>query len=246
MKSGGEYMIHEGVKMGKNVVVEENVSIGPNTIIGHNVVIKEGTRIGANCVIADNTVLGKSPMKARRSAVTEIGDLPPLEIEDNVMIGAGCVIYRGARLEEGVFVGDLATIRENVIIGKGTIIGRGVAVENKTKIGKWCKIETNAYITAMSVIEDHCFVAPMVTFTNDNYLGRTKERFKYFGGPVLKKGARVGANAILLPRVVVGEDALVGAGAVVTKDVPPRKVIVGIPAKVLKDVPPEQLLENQE
>ena len=233
------------MNIGKNVVIEENVKIGKNVVIGHNVVIRRDTIIGDNVVIADNTVLGKEPMKAKSSATTERKELPPLVIGNNVRIGAGCVIYRGAVLEDDVFVGDLATIREDVEIGRGTIVGRGVTVENKCKIGKWVKLETNAYITAMSTIEDYCFVAPMVTFTNDMFMGRTEERFKYFKGPHLKRGARIGANATLLPGITIGEDAVVGAGAVVTKDVPPRVIYVGVPARYLKDVPEEQLLENQ-
>ena len=162
-----------------------------------------------------------------------------------VTIGANCVIYRGAVLHDFVFVGDLASIREDVEIGEYTIVGRGVAVENKTKIGKYVKIETNAYITAISTIEDYCFIAPNVTFTNDNFLGRTEERKKYFKGPTLKKGARIGANSTILPGIVIAEDTLVAAGSVVTKDTKPRKIYMGVPAREHKDVPSEQLLENQ-
>ncbi|AEH51411.1 N-acetyltransferase [Pseudothermotoga thermarum] len=237
--------IGENVKLGYNVVVEDNVEIGDNAIIGHNVVIRKDTKIGKNCVIADNTVLGKEPFKASTSATTEEKILPPLEIGDYVTIGANCVIYRGAKLSNFVFVGDLASIREDVFIGEKTIIGRGVTVENKTVIGKYVKIETEAYITAMSIIEDYCFIAPEVTFTNDNFLGRTEERKKYFKGPTVKKGARIGANATILPGIIIEEDALVAAGAVVTRNVPARKIVAGVPAKVIKDVPIEQLLENQ-
>ncbi len=231
--------------MGKNVVIEDDVQIGENVVIGHNVVIKSGVVIGNNVVIGDNTVLGRKPMKAKASAVTESKELPKLVIGNNVRIGSGCVIYRGAVLNDNVFVGDLATIREDVEIGEGTIVGRGVAVENKCKIGKWVKLETNAYITAMSIVEDYCFVAPMVTFTNDMFMGRTEERFKYFKGPHLKRGARIGANATILPGITIGEDAVIGAGSVVTRDVPPKIIVIGAPAKYLKDVPKDQLLENQ-
>ena len=124
-------------------------------------------------------------------------------------------------------------------------MGKGVSVENGTKIGKRVKIETEAYITAFSTIEDYCFIAPEVTFTNDNFLGRTEERKKYFKGPVLRKGARIGANATILPGIEIGEDALVAAGSVVTRDLEPRKIYVGVPARYFKDVPEEQLLENQ-
>ncbi|MGC9322938.1 MAG: acyltransferase, partial [Kosmotogaceae bacterium] len=121
----------------------------------------------------------------------------------------------------------------------------GATVENGTSVGKRVKIETGAYITAFSTIEDYCFIAPEVTFTNDNYLGRTEERKKHFKGPTVKKGARIGANATLLPGVIVGEDALVAAGSVVTKDLAPRKIYAGIPAKYIRDVPKEQLIEEQ-
>ncbi len=237
--------IAENVVFGYNVVVEDGVIIYDDVIIGHNVVIKKDTVIGNGCVISDNTILGKEPFRATISATTENKPLPPLVIGKYVTIGANCVIYRGAVLKEYVFVGDLASIREDVIIGEHTVIGRGVAIENKTTIGKYVKIETEAYITAMSLIEDYCFIAPEVTFTNDNFLGRTEERKKYFKGPSIRKGARIGANATILPGVEIGEDALIAAGAVVTKNVPPRKVYAGIPAKEIKDVPQEQLLQNQ-
>jgi len=132
-----------------------------------------------------------------------------------------------------------------VEIGELTIVGRGVAVENRVKIGPRCKIETGAYVTAISEIGAGCFIAPMVTFTNDNFMGRTKERFKYHKGVTLKDGARVGANSTILPGIVLGEDAVVAAGSVVTRDVPARKIALGSPARVWREVPEDQLLENQ-
>ncbi|BBE30775.1 acyltransferase [Tepiditoga spiralis] len=242
---GKNTKISDTVKFGYNVIIEDNVVIEKNVQIGHNIVIKEGTIIKAGSVIADNTVLGKEPFKASNSATTEKRKLEPLVIGEYVTIGANCVIYRGAKLEDGVFVGDLASIREDVVIGEKTIIGKGVTVENKTTIGKFVKIETEAYVTAISTVEDYCFIAPEVTFTNDNFLGRTEERKKYFKGPTIKKGARIGANATLLPGIVIGEDSLIAAGAVVTKNISPRKIYAGVPAKEFGNVPEEQLLKNQ-
>lgn len=237
--------IGSSVQLGENVVIEPNVMIGDNVIVGHNVVIREGTIISDGCTIFDGTILGKKPFRSAVSAVTEEKELPPLVLGKNVVVGANCVLYRGSILEESVFVGDLVVIREEVKVGRFTVIGKGVTVENKTVIGNYVKIETNAYITALSTIEDYCFIAPEVTFTNDNFLGRTEERKKHFKGPTLKKGTRVGANASILPGIVIGEDALVAAGSVVTKDVPARKIVMGVPARIVRDVPEEQLLENQ-
>lgn len=238
--------IGKNIKTGQNVIIEERVTIGDNVEIGHGVIIREHVVIGDNCKILDGAILGKMPAKASMSATTGAArELPELKIGKAVTIGAGCVIYRGAAIADMAFFGDLATVREDVTIGEGTIIGRGATVENKVTIGKKTKIETNAYITAFSIVEDYCFVAPCVVFSNDNYLGRTEERKKHFKGPHIKKGARIGAGAVLLPGVVIEEDALVAAGSVVTKDVPAKMTVLGTPAREWRPVPKEQLLEEQ-
>jgi acetyltransferase-like isoleucine patch superfamily enzyme len=237
--------IGAGTHYGHNSVISENVRIGSNCQIGHGVVIHPDTVIGNDVRIDDNSVIGKLPMKAALSAITRDQQLPPCEIEDHCLIGALTVIYRGCKLRTKVMVADMASIREEVEIGEYTIVGRGVTVENRVRVGKRCKLETESYITALSEIEDGCFIAPEVTFTNDNFLGRTKERFKYHKGVTVKRGARIGANVTVLPGLTIGADALVAAGSVVTRDVPAAKIVMGAPAKVKRDVPPEQLLDNQ-
>jgi acetyltransferase-like isoleucine patch superfamily enzyme len=234
-----------GTQHGYNTVIHENVRIGDNCRIGSGVVIHPDTIIGCNVRIDDNSIVGKLPMKAALSAITHEQQLPACVIEDDCLLGALVVIYRGCTLRSKVMIADMASAREDVEIGAYTIIGRGVTVENKVRIGQRCKIETEAYITALSEIEDGCFIAPEVTFTNDNFLGRTKERFKYHKGVTMRRGARIGANVTLLPGITIGEDALVAAGSVVTRDVPARKIVLGSPARVWRNVPPEQLLENQ-
>ncbi|MCU0643105.1 MAG: N-acetyltransferase [bacterium] len=237
-------MMGEGTTAGNFVVISKNVKIGKECAIGSHVVIHEGTVIGDNVRIDDNTVIGKQPMRAKRS-IFKSEPMPPAEIGSHCLIGAQVVIYAGCKIADNILIADTAAIRENVSIGEYTIVGRGVTVENFCKVGKKCKLETGCYITAYSEIGDYCFIAPMVTTTNDNYLGRTEERFKHFKGVTVKKGGRIGGRAVILPGITIGEDAVVGAGSVVTRDVPAKQIFVGVPAKYFRDTPEEQLLENQ-
>ncbi|MEA3297224.1 MAG: N-acetyltransferase [candidate division Zixibacteria bacterium] len=230
---------------GEFCVVGENARIGRGCLIGHRVVIHNDSVIGDNVRIDDGTVIGKTPMRAANSAVTKEQQLPPCTIDSDCIIGTSVVVYRGCQIARKVLIADLSTVRENVSIGRFTIIGRGVAIENYCNIGKYVKLETNVYITAYSEVEDRVFVAPCVATSNDNFIGRTKERFKHFKGVTIRKGARLGVHSTILPGKVIHEDALVAASALVTSDAPSEKIVTGIPAKIFRDVPPEQLLKNQ-
>ncbi len=238
-------IVPNDVSLGEFCVIKENVRIGSGCVIGNNVIIHPDTIIGSNVRIDDNTVLGKLPMKAANTAVTKEQELPPLRVGDNCIIGTSVVLYRGCALGEKVLVADLSTVRENVSVGNFTIIGRGVAIENFCKIGSYCKLETNVYLTAYSEVDDRAFIAPCVATSNDNFIGRTEERFKHFKGVTVKKGGRLGVGSVILPGLTIGADSLVAAGALVTKNTPDKVIVAGMPAKPFRDVPEEQLLENQ-
>jgi acetyltransferase-like isoleucine patch superfamily enzyme len=122
------------------------------------------------------------------------------------------------------------------------MIGGAVNVENDVVIGARTKIQTGAYITAYVVIEEDVFVAPMVVTANDNFMGRTERRHQYRKGAHIKRGARVGAGAILLPGVEVAEETFVAAGSLVTRDTPFAQVVMGHPAKPLRPVNQDELL----
>ena len=232
------------VSLGHHVVIGDNAVVGDGVALGHAVIVHPDTRIGPRTRVDDHAVLGKRPRSAAISILKVAAELPPLEIGEEGFIGAQTVIYRGARLAAKVFVADLASVREDVVVETGVIVGRGVTIENKCRIGEYTKLESNVYVVAMTTIGERCFIAPGVCMANDNFLGRTEERFKHMRGPDIRRGARVGANAILMPGIIVGEEAVVGAGAVVTKDVPPYQTVVGVPARIFRPTPPEQLLKH--
>ena len=230
--------------IGHFCVIGENVSIGSGCRIGHHVVIHDDTVVGDGCVIDDHAVLGKTPLRSRSMAVAPESNLPPLRVSDRVVIGTGAILFRGSSIGEDSMIADLASVREQTRIGRNSIIGRGVAVENKVVIGDRCKIEAGAFICAFTHIADDCFIAPEVTLTNDNYMGRTEERTMHFAGATVERGGRIGANATVLPGRKINSDAVAGAGSVVTHDLPAEEIHVGNPARHAKPVPPEQRLKQ--
>jgi acetyltransferase-like isoleucine patch superfamily enzyme len=211
--------------------------------VADTAIVYPGTVLGDGCKILDYAVVGKQPTLGPRST-TKQELLPPLELGPGTIVSTGAIVFAGTRVGARVIVGDQACVRERCDIGDDVVIGRGTLVENDTTIGDLTKIQADAYITAYSTLEDRVFIAPRVITTNDNFMGRTEQRHALRKGPTIRRGARVGAGAVLCPAVEIGEEAFVGAGAVVVKDVPPRVVVVGNPARMLRDVPPEEALDR--
>ncbi|HEX2288336.1 MAG TPA: acyltransferase [Gaiellaceae bacterium] len=210
---------------------------------GENVVIYPGTVIGDGCRIGDNVVLGKQPALSPRSTAKR-EELPPLELGEGTIVSTGSVVFAGTRIGARVILGDQSCVRERCVLGDDVVVGRGSLVENDTRIGARTKIQANAYVTAYSILEDDVFIAPCVVTTNDNFMGRTEQRHALRTGPTIRRGARIGGGAVLLPGIEVGEEAFVGAGAVVVRNVPPRALVVGNPARQIRDVPDEELLPD--
>ena len=236
--------IGEGVQIGRFTTIEEGAVLGDNVTVGNHVTIHAGTVIGEGSIVADHAVIGRWPRPAKSSTVKVDSELPALVIGEGCTIGAHAVLYRGSRIGREVLVADQAFLREKCAIGDHVVIGRGVAVENQVEVGSHTKIQTNAYITAYSRLEDHVFIAPGVQTTNDNFMGRTEERFKWVKGPTVKRGARVGGGAVLLPGVVIAEESFIAAGAVVNRNTEPAMVYAGVPARVLRPVPEGEMMRE--
>jgi len=207
-------------------------------------IVYPGTKLGEGVKVLENAVIGKQPALSPRST-TKREELPPAEIGDGTIVSTGAVVFAGSTIGARVILGDQSCVRERVVVGDDVVIGRGSLVENDTTIGAMTKIQAEAYITAYSTLEEHVFIAPCVVTTNDNFMGRTEKRHELIKGPTIRRGARIGGGAVLLPGLEIGEEAFVGAGAVVTKNVEPKMLVVGNPARVLRPVPADELLESQ-
>jgi acetyltransferase-like isoleucine patch superfamily enzyme len=207
-------------------------------------IVYPGTVLGEGAKVLEHAVVGKQPSLSPRST-TKREPLEPTVIGDGTIVSTGAIVFAGSRIGARVILGDQSCVRERVVVGDDVVIGRGALVENDTTIGAQTRIQAEAYITAYSTLEEHVFIAPCVVTTNDNFMGRTERRRKLMKGPTIRRGARIGGGAILLPGVEIGEETFVGAGAVVTKDVEPRMLVVGNPARVLRPVAEDELLENQ-
>jgi acetyltransferase-like isoleucine patch superfamily enzyme len=210
-------------------------------VIAETAIVYPGTKLGEGVQIHDYAVVGKQPALSPRSTAAR-EELPPLAIGPGTIVSTGAVIFAGTRVGARVIVGDQACVRERCEVGDDAVIGRGALVENDTSTGALTKIQANAYITAYSTLEDEVFIAPCVITTNDNFMGRTEKRHALRRGPTIRRGARVGGGAVLLPGIEIGEEAFVGAGAVVLGDVPARAVVVGNPARQIREVPDDELL----
>jgi acetyltransferase-like isoleucine patch superfamily enzyme len=204
-------------------------------------VVHPGTVLGEGVRVLEHAVVGKQPTLSPRSTARR-EPLPPATLGAGTVVSAGAIVFAGSAIGARVILGDQSCVRERVTIGDDVVVGRGSLVENDTTVGARTRIQADAYVTAYSTLEEDVFVAPCVVTTNDDYMGRTEKRLAAMRGPTIRRGARVGGGAVLCPGVEIGEEAFVGAGAVVTKDVPPRVVVVGNPARVLREVPPEELL----
>jgi acetyltransferase-like isoleucine patch superfamily enzyme len=211
-----------------------------NAEIADTAIVYPGTVLGEGCKILDYAVVGKQPRLGPRSTANR-EELPPLELGAGTIVSTAAIVFAGTVIGERGIVGDQACVRERCTIGDDVVIGRGALVENDTTVGSLTKIQADAYMTAYTTVEERVFIAPRVITTNDNFMGRTEQRHALRKGPTIRRGARVGAGAVLCPAVEIGEEAFVGAGAVVVRNVPPRVVVVGNPARVLRDVPENEL-----
>ena len=190
--------------------------------------IYRNVSLGSGTVVEDFCIVGTPPRGAQDGELaTTIGD-------DSV-IRSHTVIYAGNVIGVHFQTGNKVNIRESNRIGNHVSIGTLSVVEHHVEIADNVRIHTQVFIPEYSVLEEGCWIGPNVVFTNAKYPLSPGVKDSLVG-PIVKRGAKIGANATLLPGVVIGENALVGAGSVVARDVPAGAVVVGNPARVIRNI----------
>ncbi len=195
------------------------------------------SKIGKGTYLGPNVVIGH-PGKDDK-AILLSGEFDKLE---GAHVGEGCtirdfsIIYNKTRFGNNSQTGHYTLVRENTTVGDNTLLGTNTVVENLVKIGNRCSIQTAVYIPTNMEIEDDVFVGPRVCFTNDKYMGRTKDPMI---GAHVCRGVRIGANSTILPGVRIGKEACIGSGSIVTKEVEEYAIVAGNPARKIGVVPME-------
>ncbi len=184
--------------------------------------------LGDGAIIEDFCIVGAPPRGVREGELaTTIGA--------GAVIRSHTVIYAGNVIGANFQTGNKVNIRESNRIGNNVSVGTLSVIEHHVEIGDGVRIHTQVFIPEFSVLEEGCWLGPNVVLTNAKYPLSPGVK-DHLAGPVIRKGAKIGANATLLPGVVIGEHALVGAGAVVVRDVPAGTVVAGNPARVIRQI----------
>ncbi|MBN1690975.1 MAG: N-acetyltransferase [Dehalococcoidia bacterium] len=220
-------------------VIRKDVVLGDNIVIHPHVVIESNVTIGDNVEIFPGAYIGKipgGPSLLRKPVFKKM-----VKIGNNCHVGPNAVIYYDVEIGDNTLIGDGASVREQSRIGAGCLISRCVTINYAAVIGEGTDIMDNTHITGKSQIGKHVFVAPSVTSGNDNSVGKSGYNEDRIQGPIIEDNASIGIGAVLLPGIVIGRNALVAAGSVVTKNVPENAVVVGIPARVVRYIQDDQI-----
>lgn len=227
--------IGDDVDIAEFAVIRPGVRLGRGVRIHPHVVIATGVHLEDDVEVFAGAFLGKEPKGAAATART-------IEYERRVIIGQGssvgphAVIFFDVEVGAGTLIGDGASIREQCRVGSRCIIGRYVTLNYNAKIGDRTRIMDLTHITGNSVIGDDVFISVLVSTANDNEMVARRYDADKIVGPHIGNRVSVAEGACILPGVRIGEGAIVGAGAVVTKDVAPYSLVMGVPARFVREV----------
>ena len=218
-------VIHDDAEIAPHVTIYAGVELGPRVSLQQGAIIGRPQQVHAR---------SRAPARAGHQ-VTVIGE--------DARVGSNAVVVAGARIGARVYLSDQVLIREGATVAEDAMIGRGTGVAYGTVIGARTRIQHFTLIAPSTVIEEDVLVGPRVTFVGDPTMGRRPAETAP-PGILVRRASRIGTSAILFPPLEIGEEAVVGAAAMVRSDVPARTVVAGTPARPLRDVRGDELLEH--
>lgn len=233
-------------KMGENCVIDHTAEIGNNVIIGHNCIIEADVIIGSKSYIDSNTIIRRGTCVGENSFIGSnciIGEylmnfcqdrIPTkhsLCIGKNSIIRSGSIIYTDSIIGDDFQSGHQVTIREKTKIGNHVSVGTLSDIQGNCVIGNYVRMHSNVHVGQLSEIEDFVWLFPYVVLTND-----PTPPSNNFVGVHIRPFAIVATGVLIMPGIEIGQDSLLAAGCIVTKNVEPYAVIMGNPGKVKGDV----------
>lgn len=157
--------------------------------------------------------------------------------------GQNCIISDDAKIGANTRIGNFVFIRDNTVIGRDCMVGSYVDIEGDVRIGDCVSLQSGCYLTRGVIIEDEVFCGPRIVTMNDKHISYHRPSLVFTRrAPRLLRAARIGGGSILCPGVTIGENALIGAGSVVTRDVPDRCIALGNPARIVGMVAADQII----
>lgn len=209
------------------------VTLGYNVLIGYGSIIYPNVFIGDNSIIGPYCTIGEpnASFYDENSACVEKHNFKRTIIGSNSLIRSHSIIYEDVEVGDGFQCGHRVTIRERSTLGINCSVGTLSDIQGMVTIGNYVRLHSNVHIGQLSIIEDYVWIYPYVVLTNDPHPPVYNPK-----GVRIKEYAVIATSSVILPGIVVGKNALVGAHSVVTKDVADEMLVVGNPAKVRGNV----------
>lgn len=222
------------VIVGPYAIIEDAVKLGSNIKIHSHVVLSGEIEIEDNVEILPFAYIGRMPSRSPSIKSSQQSKSMAIKIGSGTIIGPHAIVYAGCQLDQQCLVGDAASIREGAIIRSNVIIGRHVTLGPNVRVGARSRIVDFSHITGETEIGEEVFISTHVCSANDNSFA-TGENIVLKGQKIGNR-VHIGLGAMLLPGISIGDDSVIGAGSIVTKNIENAKLALGQPAKTVKDL----------